>query len=135
MLHCSVFILVKYHPYQASYFNGFIGGISGAQGNFDIDFWGTPQKEAVEFLNENAPPGSFVHIVMAQTTASVYLRPDLLRNVNKKNIGQSDYIVLLNRQSFFELYRISPQDLMLNNQLVFSRKIDGVVLVWVFKSS
>ncbi|OGG30912.1 hypothetical protein A3I51_04905 [Candidatus Gottesmanbacteria bacterium RIFCSPLOWO2_02_FULL_38_8] len=124
---------IKFHPYQTSFFNSLIGGVSGANGKFDIDFWGTPQKEAVLWLNNNAPYKSYIHIVMAQSTAASYLRSDLLDNVNKKNITESDYIVLLNRQSFFNLYGISPQRLSKDHQLVFSRKIENVPLVWVFK--
>ena len=112
-----------------------IGGINGAQGKFDLDFWGTPQKEAVLWLNLNAPFDSFVHIVMAQSTASVYLRPDLAQNVNKKTIEESDYVILLNRQSFFGIYDVSkmPKEKEEENKIVFSRRINGVPLVWIFR--
>ena len=127
--------IIKYHPYQTSYFNLAIGGINGAQGKFDLDFWGTPQKEAVLWLNLNAPFDSFVHIVMAQSTASVYLRPDLAQNVNKKTIEESDYVILLNRQSFFGIYDVSkmPKEKEEENKIVFSRRINGVPLVWIFR--
>jgi len=132
MLVLSVNI-VKFHPYQTSFFNSFVGGIRGAQGKFDIDFWGTPQKEAVLWLNNNAPENSSVYIVMAQSTAATYLRPDLRNFVNKKSIAESDYLILLNRQSFFNIYNISPEILSRNYSLVYARYIDGVPLVWLFK--
>ena len=129
-----VAILVLFHPYQASYFNFVSGGIKGARGRFDIDFWGTPQKEAVLWLNKRAPAGAFVHIVMAQSTASVYLRKDLLDNLNKKPYRESDYTVLLNRQSFFPLYAIETykDEKIKNNRTVFSVSRQNVPLVWVF---
>lgn len=130
-----VFNIVKFHPYQTSFFNSLIGGIRGASANFDIDFWGTPQKEAVQWLNQNAPPESYVHIVMAQSTASLYLRPDLLKNVNTKAIADSDFIVLLNRRSFFDLYQVNnlPVRKQIEAKIVFQKKIDGIPLVWVFR--
>lgn len=129
-----VFNLIKFHPYQASFFNSLVGGIPGAQGKFDIDFWATPQKEAAFWLNKNAPLNSYVHIVMGQSTSSLYLRPDLLNRVNKKSIGDSDYIVLLNRQSFFGIYGVKnmPVTKQKNGKIVFQKSIDGVALVWVF---
>ena len=128
-----IFILVRFHPYQTSFFNSLAGGIQGAQGKFDIDFWGTPQKAAVLWLNENAPRNSSVYIIMAQSTASVYLRPDLQGFVNRKSITDSDYLVLLNRQSFFNLYGINPDELSQDHELIFSEKINGVPLVWIFR--
>ena len=125
--------LIKYHPYQTSFFNSTIGGIRGASGKFDIDFWGTPQKEAVIWLNENASLNSYVHIVMAQSTAAVYLRNDLLLNLNKKNAYESDFLVLLNRQSFFDIYGISPKELLKKFKLVYTENLMEVPLVWVFK--
>src|SRR3990167_2864630 len=127
-------LLVVFHPFQASYFNFLTGGIKGAQGRFDIDFWGTPQKEAVLWLNQQAPRGAFVHIVMAQSTASVYLRKDLLINLNKKPYQESDYTVLLNRQSFFPLYSIEAykNKKISSKRTVFSVSRLGVPLVWVF---
>jgi len=127
---------VYYHPYQTSYFNPFIGGIRGAWGKFDIDFWGTPQKEAISWLNANVPPNSSVYIVMAQSTAATYLRPDLLKYVNTKSIAESDYVVVLNRETFFTVYDVSNYitGKTIHKPVAFERTIDGVPLVWVFKN-
>ena len=141
ILHVIVIIgliknIVIFHPYQTSYFSPLIGGISGAQGKFDIDFWGTPQKEAMIWLNKNAPQNSFVNVVMAQSSAAVYARSDLLNNLNTKDIWTSDYVVLLNKQSFFNLYPVSEYlNLRIKEKKnVYTKKIDSVPLVWVFKN-
>lgn len=130
-----VFNIVKYHPYQTSFFNSLIGGIRGASLQFDVDFWGTPQKEAVLWLNKNAPSDSYVHIVMAQSTASLYLRPDLAKYVNSKSISESDFIVLLNRKSFFDLYQVNNLPVLKQREakIVYQKNIDGIPLVWVFR--
>lgn len=128
--------IVHFHPYQTSYFNLLIGGIKGAQGKFDIDFWGTPQKEAMFYLNNHAPANSTLYIVMAQSTASLYLRDDLKKGVNSKDIWNSDYVVVLNRQSFFSTYDIYEymKEKKESGELVFQKTIDQVPLVWVFKN-
>lgn len=127
--------LIKYHPYQTSYFNSLAGGIRGAQGKFDMDFWGAPQKEAMLWLNAHAGKNAIVHIVMAQSSAAVYLRDDLRVAANSKSMEESDYVVLLNRQSFFSVYPIdgyrsrkTPAD------IVYKREIDDVPLVWIYKN-
>lgn len=128
--------IIVFHPYQTSFYNSLIGGIKGAEGKFDIDFWGTPQKEAVFWLNKNAPLNSKIFIAMAQSSAATYLRSDLLQNVNKSSLLQSDYVVILNRQSFFKLSGVEDyiNNTEFNNKIVFKRTIESVPLVWVSKN-
>lgn len=127
--------IIHFHPYQTSFFNSFIGGIKGAEGKFDIDFWGTPQKETMFWLNKNAKLNAVVRVVMAQSSAGMYLREDLRKIMNSKDIWESDYTVVLNKESFFSLYPVVDyiKKKTKENKLVFTRKIDGVPLVWVFK--
>lgn len=125
-----------YYPYETSFFNSLTGGIRGAWHKFDIDFWGTPQKEAMLWLNKNASLDSYVHVVMAQSTAGVYLRPDLLKNLNKKSYSESDYSVILNRESFFTIYNVRDylDKSSQQNHLVYQKKIKEVPLVWILKN-
>lgn len=125
-----IFPIVHLHPYQITYFNELVGGVRGAIGKYDLDYWGTSQKAAVEWVNKNAPANSFVHIVMAGDVASRYLRPDLLSNVNKRMYFEADYVILLNRQGFF--YRYGAVEFLLQKTPVYTVKIDGVPLTWVF---
>jgi hypothetical protein len=125
--------LVKYHPYQTSYFNSIIGGIKGAYGLFDIDFWGTPQKGAMVWLNINAKPNAKIFIEMAQSTAATYLREDLRKNLNTTPIWEGDYTVILNRQSYFPPYfAYTLKEKTAQSKIVYTRSIEGVPLVWIF---
>jgi len=50
--------IVSFHmgrlfPYQNLYFNELTGGLKGAYGRFDTDYWGETYKEAVEWLKQN----------------------------------------------------------------------------------
>jgi hypothetical protein len=43
-------IMVRTHPYQHVYFNALVGGIRGADGWFDLDYWGLSYKAALEYI-------------------------------------------------------------------------------------
>lgn len=49
LYHISV--LSQLHPYQYVYYNQFVGGLPGAQGNYELDYWGASYKEAVHELS------------------------------------------------------------------------------------
>lgn len=49
--------MVRLHPYEAVYFNRTVGGgLSGAHGRFETDYWGHSFKEGVRWLVANAEP-------------------------------------------------------------------------------
>lgn len=126
-----LFTLVSYHPYQITYFNELVGGVKGAFGKYDLDYWGGSQKQAVIWVNENAPQNSKVHIVMSADVAGRYLRPDLLVNLNKYNYDESDFVIFLNRQSFFYRFYYA-YEYLLHHTPSFVVQVKNTPLVWVF---
>ncbi len=54
------FILL--HPFEYTYFNELIGGLKGAQGKFDSDYWGASYKESSEWIRENFAKTSEVNV-------------------------------------------------------------------------
>ncbi len=44
--------LVRLHPYQSSYFNLLVGGVGGAEGRYETDYWSSSYREAVQWLND-----------------------------------------------------------------------------------
>jgi len=131
-----IYNVIHFHPYQTSFFNAFAGGIKGAQSKFDIDFWGTPQRQAIEWINTNAPSGSTVYVAMAQSSAALYAREDLKRLLNIKSIWESDYSVVLNRQSFFEFGDLKQyvNERVNTKSVVYTVSIDNVPLAWIVKN-
>ncbi len=125
--------ITSYHPYQISYFNELVGGIRGAWHKFDVEYWGTSQKQAIRWLNANAPKDSYVHIVMAADAAAKYLRPDLTAHVNQKGFDEASYVVLLNRESFFTRYW-GITEYMKNRQPIYTVSIQGVPLTFIYDS-
>jgi hypothetical protein len=49
-LSFHVYIMIALHPYQYAYFNQTVGGLSGASGRYDTDYWATAFKEAAHKL-------------------------------------------------------------------------------------
>lgn len=126
----TIVSIVRLHPYQITYFNELIGGLAGAYGSFDLDYWGSSQKQAVFWLNRTAPAKAKVNIVMAADVAAKYLRKDLLAQLNKTDAQDADYVILLNRQSFF--YRYSIVEYLLTHKPIYTIERYGVPLVWIF---
>lgn len=123
--------IVSFHPYQITYFNELVGGIRGAYSRYDLDYWGTSQKEAVLWVNEHAPNNAKVHIVMAANVAGMYLRPDLLTNLNKFSYDESDFVIFLNRQSFFYRFFYAYEYLLVHKP-THTITTHGVPLTWIF---
>lgn len=46
--------MVELHPYQSSYFNVFVGGVRGAAGRYETDYWASSYKEGMEWIREQA---------------------------------------------------------------------------------
>ena len=44
--------VVSLHPYQMTYFNGAVGGVTQAQKKYDTDYWVSSYKEAAEWINK-----------------------------------------------------------------------------------
>ena len=78
------------HPNQYVYYNQFAGGVKGAEGNFELDYWGNSQHEALEELIElverendgNPPARQYTLTVCGNTLAVRFELPPWLRLVN-----------------------------------------------------
>ena len=52
----TVHDMVVLHPYESVYFNRLVaGGLPGAAGRFETDYWGNSYREAVEWVMTNVP--------------------------------------------------------------------------------
>ena len=78
------------HPNQYVYYNLFTGGLKGAEGRFELDYWGNSQHEALEELialverenDGNAPPRQYTLAVCGNTLAVRFELPPWLKLVN-----------------------------------------------------
>ena len=68
---------IRLHPYEYIYYNRFIGGVSGAQGQFELDYWATSYRETAEYINSIAQPNSYVWVEGPAHIFNTYARDDL----------------------------------------------------------
>ena len=102
----GIYSLIRLHPYQYIYFNRLVGGVQGAAGKYELDYWATSYREAALFLNENAPPGSRVAVYGPVEIVSPYTRSDTQLNIAAvaKKLKQSknmvfNYAIIMYRQN------------------------------------
>src|SRR5262245_6689019 len=54
--------MVALHPYESVYFNRLVaGGLRGANGRFETDYWGNSYREGIEWVMKNVP-GEGIHV-------------------------------------------------------------------------
>jgi hypothetical protein len=67
----------KLHPYEYVYYNSLVGGVKGAYGRFEMDYWGISFREAGNYLNQIAPNGSKVFTWKPEYLITNYVRKDI----------------------------------------------------------
>jgi hypothetical protein len=80
----QIIIMMQLHPYEYIYANSFTGGVPGAYGRFELDYWGTSFKESAEKLRQyvanegGVPPGKIYRIAICGPwdSAMIYMPPD-----------------------------------------------------------
>ncbi len=119
--------LVRLHPYQYIYFNQLVGGLKGAAGRFETDYWGLGLREAAEWVNQNqlllkSRGGLKVfipHNCGEPTSAGAYLDPRV--RLTDNNLA-GDYVLAPTRFGC---------DKSFNGTAVFTVRREGVPLVVV----
>ncbi len=96
----TVWDMVMLHPYQSIYFNRvFAGGLSGASGRFETDYWGNSYREAIEWVAANVP-GEGIRIANCSNPlqSSYYLRgPDGARFIHVAMTDNPDLLLATTR--------------------------------------
>jgi hypothetical protein len=83
------------HPYEYIYYNNLVGGVEGAFREYELDYWETSNKEAMEYLNQIAPQNAVVVVKGAYQSARTYARKDLtVVNYVEGVDSQADYAIL-----------------------------------------
>ena len=114
---------VRLHPYEYIYYNSFIGGVDGAAGRFELDYWGTSYREAAEYVNGIAPEKSVIWVEGPSQLFELYARNDLkiYSDHEAERADHYDYVVSTTRynldQASFEdaqvIYKIARGDAVL----------------------
>jgi hypothetical protein len=125
----GIYSIVTLHPYQYIYFNSIVGGVRGAYGNYELDYWATSYREAALFLNEEAPKDVRVAVFGPVEIVSPYTRPDIKLNIGSvaRKLRESqnaifNYAVILNRRN-------AAGDACQNARTVKTVERDGALLM------
>jgi len=92
--------IIQLHPYEYVYYNSFVGGVSGAERRFELDYWGASFRNVANFLNANAPEDVQVLVIGPTFSLSRYTRPDIhVIEFDEENDlpSGSYYVVILTR--------------------------------------
>ncbi len=127
-VYCSI---VRYHPYESSYFNELVGGVNGAAARgFETEYWGSPFQAILPWLNSH--PNNALWVPIQKHTLPEYqsigrLAPTI-RFVDR---SQGDYLVLLIRQGELGRY---PHcwEFYTQRKPVFSIKVFDTLLVGIY---
>jgi hypothetical protein len=116
------------HPYEYIYYNNFIGGIKGAHGRFELDYWGTSYREAAEYVNSIASANSSVWAEGPEHVFEPFARADLkvLDAFDPSLTGKEYYIVVLARHDQEKI--IAP-----DAKTIYTVSVDGVPLTIIKK--
>jgi len=99
----QLYAVSKLHPYEYVYYNNFVGGLKGAFGRYETDYWASSYKEAVAVLiaylkqsdgNKFAKRQYKIHVCTPVFPAKYYF-PDNFRL--EKRIENADYYISTTR--------------------------------------
>jgi len=87
--------IVHLHPYEYVHYNALVGGIDGAEGRFDLDYWCTSYREAMAYVNDVAEPGDSVMAMEPAQPARSFARGDLEveRNDGDLSVAGIDFLL------------------------------------------
>jgi hypothetical protein len=131
-----------FFPYMHLYYNRLVGGFSGARtaflGNEATDYWAGSYRQAIDWLNRNAPPGAQVRALAADwlldLTGRVLLRPDLKVMYTAQgldlavlgNPAQPVYFMYVTRPKYYNSQVALAEKL---GKLVYTIDVDGVTIL------
>ena len=61
---------IRLHPYQAAYFNELVGGVGGADGRYETEYFATSYREALEWISARASSARPARVLVAANAFS-----------------------------------------------------------------
>jgi hypothetical protein len=109
--------IVRLHPYEYLYYNALVGGVRGAFRSYELDYWCTSYREAMDWINREAPPGAVIAVAPPDHVARHYARSDLLLTYAQvpQDLGDREPILGLgcgrgdNDLGFFPEYAVASE--------------------------
>ena len=92
------------HPYEYIYYNQFVGGVKGAEGRFDLDYWAISYREAADYVNSVASPNANIWVEGPSHLFALFARDDLkiFSAGEAERADAYEYFVAMSRYNFDE---------------------------------
>ena len=120
----GIYANIQLHPYEYIYYNSFVGGVQGAYGKYELDYWRTVFSELTLHLNVIAVPNAKVVVGGFNKTVFPYARADFVVEKNGENSqrmkGGYDYAILATHHNADRLYP--------DAEIIFAVERDGITL-------
>lgn len=113
--------LIVLHPYQTTYFNFLVGGVAGADGKYDTDYWLISYREAIAWVNQQAAhhPGKQITVEVAgDDYITPWVKHYAAQNVRPRIVSEPpaapilpdgiDYFIATTRYAFHRGYAKAP---------------------------
>lgn len=85
--------IIQLHPYEYIYFNSFAGGVSGADGQYQLERECLSYREAIEVVNRIARPGAVVVVPQQTNQVEPFARPDLVLRDISGGLDDADFVL------------------------------------------
>lgn len=127
--------IVQLHPYEYIYYNEIVGGVGGAARRYELDYWGTGFRQAMEELNRIAPEGASVAVSGPLTSAWPFAREDMVLWKNPRAAGteRPDFQIATSRWNWdldpTQWHRLAHADWWPEARVVWALERDGAPLV------
>jgi 4-amino-4-deoxy-L-arabinose transferase-like glycosyltransferase len=127
--------IAQLHPYEYIYYNEIVGGVGGAARRYELDYWGTGFRQAMEELNRIAPEGASVAVSGPLTSAWPFAREDLVLWKNPRAAGteRPDFQIATSRWNWdldpTQWHRLAHADWWPEARVVWALERDGAPLV------
>jgi hypothetical protein len=116
--------IVRLHPYEYIYYNELVGGVRGAEGRFDLDYWCTSFREGIAVINQVAESEDHVALVPSFSTASPFTREDLELVGGREEPSTLDFALACRRG-------VGPPSPFPDMEAIYEVRVDGALLAVV----
>jgi hypothetical protein len=122
-----VYFMVRYHPYQYTYFNFLAGSkMSVIKERFGLDTWGVSVKEGLEFIARTDPAKKInVKIIGTFNGGWLLLNKQDRKRLNVAAPNPADYII--------ETYRYYPERTVTGGKIIYSINVGDTDILAVYK--
>jgi hypothetical protein len=123
----TVFGMIVHHPHQNGYFNPLVRAAGGAEGRFDIDYWGLSYRAGLEHVLRVTPEGSVRVAVL--NSPGIYNANILPRHQRERLIFEEDRS---RAEYFLTNFRLS-RDVAIPGAEVFAIRVSGNRMLAVYR--